>query len=252
MGRSALITALAAAALATGCPASNNNPGAGRPDGGPSCQSGDNSCAAGTRCVNRNCVPTCSGGAACQTGSYCEGPNAPEDVCAQLTPIACTTPTQCPFPQTCLNGLCASAELRADGGYQGCVVNGGVNDACGPDAVCYALTQGNTCLGLPACGQDGGCPTGVFGAVCNDGRLDGGAQVLPGKQRLCLYAYCVLDSDCPAAAECFHSTLAIPSGTCYFGAAGSPCFSNKDCFQSAACAGQDGGLEDGGIPGACR
>jgi hypothetical protein len=260
MGRSALIAVLAAGLW--GCPSTGRTPVVPQPDGGPICQSGDNTCAAGTRCVNRNCVPSCAAG--CPAGTYCEGP-APRDFCVPVTAIACANSRNCPAPQVCFlgppacsnfctRGVCASQQLRADGGYQGCLVNAGADDACGPDAVCYTLgaTTGtvNACVGLPACNQDGGCPGGTFGSVCNDALPDGG-QILPGKQRICLFSYCLRDSDCNQSGHCFHTTSAEP-GRCNFGLAGDPCFTKADCFNAQSCAGADGGVLDGGVPGACQ
>jgi hypothetical protein len=194
---------------------------------------------------------------------YCEGSASPDDVCAPIATPTCTTNLQCPNPQKCLGvdtlgrgaGFCVSQNLRADGGYQGCVRND-PNDACAPDAVCYPLaTSGgavsNTCVGLPACSQDGGCPAGFIGSVCNEGNLADGGQLIPGKGRICLVTFCVRESDCNAVGHCFHRTPTQPLGACNFGLAGDPCFTNADCFNSSGCAGADGGLQDGGVPGNC-
>jgi len=249
MGRSALILILAAAA----CSSKDAPPviGPQRPDGGTPCQAGDSTCRGNLRCVNRNCVPTCPGDAGCPSGSYCEGPAYPEDVCAPLSPIACAKTFDCPDPQTCFGGLCASGQPRADGGYQLCVLNAGADDGCGPDAVCIVQGQ-NVCAGYPACGQDGGCPQGDIGSACNDGKNPDGGQLIPGKMRICLLGFCTLPSDCPPTSNaCFRATLRKPYGYCNFGLTGSQCFTKADCFNSGACTGADGGLEDGGTPGTC-
>jgi hypothetical protein len=256
MGRSALIAVIAAALW--GCPSGGSTSTTPRPDGGPICGVGPAdiavypACAAGTRCNNRTCAPTCAAG--CPPGMYCEGP-PPEDVCALVNPIVCAKNTDCPAPQGCLFGLCASAELRADGGYQGCVLSE-PDDACGPDAICYSLansngTISNTCVGLPACSQGGACPPGTYGAICNEGRNPDGGPLLAGKQRICLFSYCMQDTDCNVAAHCFFGAPAL-LGRCNFGRAGDGCFSNADCIGSTGCSGADGGLLDGGTPGACH
>ena len=256
MGRSALILA----AVFWGCPSNGVNVVLQR-DGGPVCgrdptdQVQYPDCATGTRCVNRICVPTCTGGTACPSGTYCGGPAAPEDVCTSVAASTCATTADCPTPQKCLVGFCASAQLRADGGFQGCVRND-PNDACGTDAVCYALVTSsggiaNTCVGLPGCSQDGGCPVGPLGGVCNDGNLADGGPLIPGKGRICLATYCVRETDCNSTWHCFHRTPQ-PLGNCSFGQVGDPCFTNADCINSSGCTGADGGLLDGGVPGACH
>jgi hypothetical protein len=231
MGRSALIAVLAVALW--GCLSTGSATVIPRIDGGPVCGAPPPPdtqnfppCAAGTTCVNRICLPTCDAGW-CAAGTYCEGP-APEDVCAPVAPIACSRESDCPNPQVCLAGLCSSPQLRADGGYQGCVLNSEPNDACGNDAVCFQLctdtacvNRVNRCVGLPACGQDGGCPQGTLGSICNDGRNPDGGQLFPGKQRICLLSYCMKDTDCNAAAHCFFGAPAL-LGRCNFGNAGDP------------------------------
>jgi hypothetical protein len=269
MGRSALI--ISAAAL-WGCPSTGGITVTIQPDGGPVCgylaPPYDTvqypPCAAGTECVNAVCVPTCTGGATCSSGLYCEGGSAPaEDVCAPVTTATCARVADCPAPQQCFArisgvtgaGFCASPQRRGDGGYQGCVQHD-PNDFCGPDAVCYSLVNStgtalvNTCLGLPACSQDGGCPAGAVGSVCND--LADGGQLIPGKGHLCLIAYCVKETDCNPVGHCFHSTPAQPMGSCDFGVSGDPCFTNADCINSSGCTGADGGYLDGGFPGTCQ
>jgi hypothetical protein len=261
MGRSALILALAAAVW--GCPSSGHITINLQPDGGPVC-GGDplpgsptyGPCDVGLTCVNRICTPNC--GAGCAAGTYCEG-LPPRDICAPVQPIACTKNLDCPNPQGCFNGLCASVELRADGGYQPCIPNSEPDDGCGADALCYVLvvsggTIRNTCVGLPACGQNGSCPaapSGGYGSVCNDGRNPDGGQLMAGKQRICLFGYCTIDGDCDRTARCFFGTPTVP-GKCQYGSAGDPCFTNADCLNSAGCGGADGGLLDGGSPGTCH
>jgi hypothetical protein len=272
MGRSALILS---AAVLWGCPSTGGITVTLQPDGGPVCgflaPPNDKlqypTCAAGTECVNNVCVPTCAdGGAACPSGTYCEGGSAPAaDVCAPVTTATCAKVADCPAPQQCFArisgvsgaGFCASPQRRGDGGYQGCVQHD-PNDFCGPDAVCYSLVNStgtalvNTCLGLPACSQDGSCPAGAAGSVCNDGNLADGGQLIPGKGHLCLLSYCVRETDCNPIGHCFHRTPAQPLGSCDFGQSGDPCFTNADCINSSGCAGADGGYLDGGFPGACQ
>ncbi len=226
-----------------------------RPDGGTVCDQGDQRCAAGTRCTNRNCVPTCDDGGPCPAGSYCEAPQGPVAICSPITPSACRSLYDCPSPQICASGICLSYELREDGGTQGCISNAS-NDHCAPDSLCYQDTSRgqllNRCLGLPHCGQDGSCPIGNKGTACN--QLPDGGFIVPGKERICLYDFCVDSSNCPSGTACFHYLQASLSGQCKQGAAGDPCYSGEDCFSSSYCQLADGGVNsgDGGADGSAE
>lgn len=245
MGRSALIVAAAIAAAA--CKTSDVPPG--RFSGGQVCQPGNNSCGSGMRCENSICIKTCSGGAACDRGQYCEGA-APDDVCAAVQTATCQVDEECPWPQSCLYGLCSSAELLADGGKGQCVqgVDGGT-DGCTRDAVCLGTIVGAVCYSLPACGQDGKCPQGAFGSICNDGKNPDGGKIVPDKGRICLFGACLTDNDCPTRARCFRSHPGSVLGACTFGVPGDPCLSNADCqgMLTPNCGFPDGGVPDGGV-----
>lgn len=229
------------------------------PDGGTYCVQPGATCTPGSSCVQGNCTATCTDGGPCPTGSYCEGAQAPYAVCSAVTPITCTTSFECPSPQVCSNGMCTVLELRADGGNQGCVIGASGNDGCAPDALCYQTTQSgalvNRCVGLAHCGVDGGCPIGAVGSTCN--QMADGGLLFTGKQRLCLFSFCVGGSDCPSLSvygqgACFHTNLADPLGQCQWGRAGDYCYSNGDCFNAASCGTADGGGLDAGELGFCR
>ena len=259
MGRSALKAAFCAAALAGAAAAlsgscSKEPPAQGtQPDGGQVCQSGGHECGAGTRCANRICTATCTGGASCGAGNYCPGA-APEDVCAPIAPKTCKADLDCPVPQQCLFGRCVSSELLADGGFQFCNL-GAVDDHCAPDAVCYPIGFGPSCFGLSPCGQDGSCPGTAISNVCN--HLPDGGTLIAGKERVCIFLYCSTNADCGkdpangAQSVCFRGVAHSTYGACQFGSVGDPCFSDADCPRSNGCRGQDGGVDDGGTPGAC-
>ena len=264
MGRRTLIAlpALAFAALIASGHGCGSTPAPTQPDGGPVCAHGGAACPAGTDCVNSICTQTCSDGGACGAGAYCTAaadPQAAEAVCAPITTIACRTLFDCPSPQRCFHGVCASIEPRADGTKRFCLT-GQADDKCGSDAICSQLTDPNNgqlisdCLGLPACSQNGACPPGDLGSVCNDGRQLDGGQLFSGKQRLCLPGFCTQDTDCPAQLHCFSPNRSDALGTCNNGRAGSPCFTGGDCFNSpqVSCNYPDGGVDDGGGLGTCR
>ncbi|TMA20244.1 MAG: hypothetical protein E6J85_10305 [Deltaproteobacteria bacterium] len=243
MGRSSLIP-LGAAALvvavfaASSCSNDTTNVVIVQPDGGTVCDFASRGCPAGQACLNGICSARCTNGAPCPPGTYCEGDAGIDEVCAPVEAIACTSVLQCPAPQGCASGLCTSSEVLGDGG-RGLCIQGAVDDGCSADAVCViGASQSPSCLGLPACSQDGGCPVGVAGATCNV-RPDGG-RLIPGKQRVCLVSFCDGNADCPAGApHCVNENGAIQS-FCSPGVRGSPCLKPADC-NSAVCTGADGG-----------
>jgi Dickkopf N-terminal cysteine-rich region len=221
-----------------------------RADAGASCNQGDGSCPAGTVCTNRVCTPSCADGGACPSGFYCEYPQTAFAVCSPIKPSACRDDNDCPAGnQVCTDGLCISWELRADGGTVGCIISTTGSDACSPDSICYVDTslgyQLNRCLATPHCGQDGSCPIGYRGSVCN--QLADGGFAFGNKERLCLYKYCVGNTNCPTGTQCFHYTRDATLGTCSLGQSGYPCFSAEDCFNANYCQLSDGGVADGGL-----
>lgn len=260
MGRSALIGFFV---LFAAC--KSQDPYA-RPQGGAVCDNGNSACGANMRCVNRNCTATCPGQSACASGNYCGGAAAPDDVCQPDTPRSCLFSTDCPDPQDCFWGLCASTEFESDGGYYPCTPTatpGAAPDDCPSDSVCIrygpTLPDGGEvpgaleCTSLPACGKGDTCPPGDLGNLCNaDGKMPDGGRPFPGKARMCLRGLCMRDSDCNSALHCFHGSLMPGYGDCQAGSSGDPCFTAADCPGAKACAGADGGLYDGGTPGSCQ
>jgi len=247
MGRSSLIP-LGAGALvvavfaASSCSNDATNVVPAQPDAGVICDFAARGCPAGQACLNGVCAQRCPGGTGCPAGTYCEGAAAIDEVCAPVQAIACTTFLQCPSPQVCPNGLCTSTELLGDGGRTGNCIPGVADDGCSADGICVSGASGSpSCLGLPACSQDGGCPVGLLGATCNV-RPDGG-RLFPGKQRICLVSVCESTADCPqtgtqAAPHCVNEKGALQS-FCSPGTKGSPCLAPVDC-NSSICSGSDG------------
>ncbi len=95
-------------------------------------------------------------------------------------------------------------ELARDGGVDPCTV-GVAADNCAPDAICSVVnntTFGTApiCVGLPLCGEDGGCPSGAVSRGCN--LLADGGQIVQGKAPVCLLSQCFSDADCISAAVC--------------------------------------------------
>ena len=256
-GRDAALRAVAAATVAFAVVVlSSQSTGCGtdpqRPDGGTPCQQGDGTCPAGTRCTNRNCVPTCQGGQACPAGMYCESPQSPIAVCSPIQPFACRDSNDCPPPEVCTQGLCLSLEKRADGGTIGCVISGTNNDGCDQGAICYQdRSTGqilNQCRGLPHCSPTGFCPIGFLGSTCN--QLPDGGLLYANKERLCLFNICVDTSNCPQGSSCFHTDRSNLQGRCQLGQVGDLCYIADDCTSATYCQ-YDGGVDDGGVLGQC-
>jgi hypothetical protein len=248
MGRSTLI-AVAAALLAVAAVASHscsNNPNQtiSQPDGGQVCNFANLPCSGGFSCVNGICAQRCPAGTPCPSGSYCEGDAGFDEVCAPITTTVCADSTQCPAPQVCSFGLCVSGELLGDGGKAACSLTP-PNDGCAPGALCFANGGASSCVGMPACSQDGTCPAVGEGSTCNV-RPDGG-RLLAGKQRICLLGFCTGPTDCPAnLPHCVNSGTNIENSGCFAGRTGDPCTSNADCASNKTCA-----IADGGVLGTC-
>jgi hypothetical protein len=241
MGRSTLIAlcsgVLVAFVVASHSCSNNTDVLIVQPDAGPICDLAALHCATGFACVNSVCTQTCPGGngAACPAGYYCEGDAGFDEVCAPNSPIACIDVTQCPAPQSCFAGLCASQELLGDGGRGNCTSTP-PNDGCSPGAICVQ-TSGTTlaCLAMPACSQNGICPVGAAGSTCNV-QSDGG-RLLEGKQRICLFGLCASAANCPPnLPHCLQQRDAgIEGSQCFSGTTNSPCFTNADCNPGFTC-----------------
>ncbi|MFL5412150.1 MAG: hypothetical protein ACJ79D_12310 [Myxococcales bacterium] len=246
MGRSTLIAlctgGLVAALVASHSCSNDTDVVIVQPDAGPICSLPTQPCTGGLACVNRVCTQTCPGGnsAACPPGYYCEGDAGFDEVCAPVNAIRCVDITQCPAPQTCFQGLCASQERLGDGGVGACS-NTPPNDGCSVGAICIQNNATFLCVAMPACSQDGTCPVGGFGSTCNV-QPDGG-RLIEGKQRICLFGLCASNANCPPSnAHCVQQPDAgIEASGCFNGLTNSPCFTNADCNPGFTCTGADGG-----------
>jgi hypothetical protein len=236
LGAAALVAAVFAA---SSCTQDSQNVVILQADGGPVCDLAARGCGPTQACLNSICSERCAGGAACPAGTYCEGDAGIDEVCAPVQAIACSTALDCPAPQICPAGLCTSLEVLGDGGRGSCIL-GQFNDGCSADAICVSgVTASPSCLALPACSQDGGCPVGSNGATCNT-RSDGG-RLFPGKQRVCLVFVCDGTADCPVTApHCVNGNGPLQA-FCSRGIKGDFCLKATDCNNNS-CGGADGSV----------
>jgi hypothetical protein len=113
---------------------------------------------------------------------------------------------------------------------QQCQPPPGANDGCDANSICLAGKQGqkNTCLTFPSCGQDGSCPIGQTGALCNDGYIQG-------KGRFCMPGLCKDAKNCPSSYSCVPLTQGSAVGGCSNGATGQPCDATHPCQNGLTC-----------------
>jgi hypothetical protein len=110
------------------------------------------------------------------------------------------------------------------------------NDGCSSTLFCAQVpgAPDARCYQFPACGQDGSCPTGQVGAICND-------HYFSDKPRFCVPGFCHDASHCPASWNCVRTSPVDVLGRCSDGTPGRPCGTDSDC-QSNHCNGSDGGV----------
>ena len=192
---------------------SSNDPGydATKPCGGA------NKCPAGQFCFNGLCAMGCNSNGDCAADQYCD---TTWKECVNKVVATCPD-TPCPDTQMCVKNLCTSKEPPAT---KCDPQQAGYNDGCEKDAICFQ-DQGKdpVCYSFPACGENGACPPGMIGAVCNDGYL-------PSKGHICLPGSCKTATNCPNAGfKCVRSNPNAPLGMCSNGGPGMACPTAADC-----------------------
>lgn len=203
--------------------------------GGPTVRPG---CTASTpcpdtqTCINGMCAPACTSIADCGAGEWCERPG--DGLCHPDIVQTCGTPG-CVASQTCFSGFCSTPPPDA-----GCEAGRLDGDGCDARSLCLDTwdEEEPRCHSMPSCAADGGCPTGLLGAVCNDG-------LALSKARICMVGLCRTPADCPGDWLCLKVGAADPLGLCSNRATGAPCLSAGDCL-SGRCT-----LAWPGTPGVC-
>ncbi len=100
-------------------------------------------------------------------------------------------------------------------------------------------SQPPACYAFDQCDAQGRCPTGLFGAVCND-------NFIPNKSRFCIPGFCGDNLDCPTDWACVKYPTTAVLGQCSNRGPGSPCNTNAQCL-SASC-----NIPQPGAPGFCN
>ncbi len=198
-------------------------------------------CPSGEFCFNGICAYGCTADGNCASNQYCD--TAFTKTCQnKAAPPGCTKDGDCATNQVCVSGLCSVVPAETPA----CTPPAGANDGCDAKSVCLAGRQGraNSCLTFPACGQDGSCPIGTTGAVCNDGYLQG-------KGRFCIPAMCKDAKNCPSASSCVPVATGAPLGQCSTGGTGQACDAMHACLAGLTCQSAPGfaGACLPGVPG---
>ncbi len=228
---------LLAAASASGCNAviadddTDNSTGDGGEGGSWEPCSSENSCPDGQFCFNGLCALGCQSDGDCADNQYC---NTDILLCQNTEVPTCSGDSECASSQICVDGYCTTPPEDTQ-----CNLDDYLNDGCESNAVCLeqADTEQGSCYTMPACAEDGTCPVGVEGAVCNNG-------LLSTKDEICLINLCEDMSHCPADWNCVRLIQNSPLGNCSSGQLGAPCATGDDCV-SGTCnvlPGLSGGL----------
>ncbi len=181
-------------------------------------------CAAGSECAGTTCAPTCATDTACDDAEYCTSAG----VCQPDEVPACSSDADCAAWEVCRYGYCAApSDIDCTPSLNG--------DVCGTYGLCVDTDSDGAgqCTTAPSCAEDGSCPVGELGAVCNEGYI-------PGKLGVCLIGFCREDLHCPADTNCVRGEL-YEVGTCSDGTPGSNCLTDDDCL-AGGCIGVSGSV----------
>ncbi|HCF58610.1 MAG TPA: hypothetical protein DFS52_11545 [Myxococcales bacterium] len=222
-----LLTLFAAALLAAACGNVATEPEDKSPDGtggySASKPCGDaNKCPTGQFCYNGLCALGCNSNGDCAADQYCD--TEWSRLCQNKVVKSCPD-TPCPEAQTCVQSLCTAKEQPK----QTCNPDS-FNDGCAENAFCIEEdeNQDPQCMTFSACGEDGTCPAGLFGALCNE-------NLITNKARVCLPGLCKEAGNCPANWVCVKMTSTDPVGFCSNGGLSSMCTKPEECVSPFIC-----------------
>ncbi len=191
----------------------------------------DNPCPAGQWCFNGLCAPGCMTDLDCADNQYCDTqidlPNNQfgTHMCVNKEVSTCSTDADCETTQECILGMCS-----VSAGPQECTPRIDAPDGCDDFSICLDVGDGEVeefeCYAFPPCPQDGICPVGLYGSVCNE-------DIFPAKERICLTSLCKEEAHCPSTHQCI--PLQGEIGGCSDGAFGSLCLDDQDCKSELTC-----------------
>jgi hypothetical protein len=195
--------------------------------------SADARCPDGQWCFNGFCAPGCMSDNDCAQNQYCDTRFNPDQgdlashLCVNKTVSGCSNDDQCSEGQKCVMGLCSAAAEPTQ-----CTPRVDGQDGCDSYSICLDISETEqeqySCVSFPPCPQNGICPVGQMGSVCND-------DDIPGKEAICLTSLCKTKDNCPGVFKCVLMSATL--GMCSDGSMGMPCKTKTDCNQSLDCSG---------------
>jgi hypothetical protein len=196
-------------------------------------------CVDGQYCWNGLCANGCLSDGDCASNQYClEDDFFPEGKCVPKEAQGCTSNGDCEGSQECKKGACVAPVPPAAQPAADCKWKPDMTDGCPDSQVCFEEYDENDtmtdseCYAMPACGQDGSCPTTVEGGVCNV--KDDNTKIIPSKSAICLMGLCLDKGDCPSTMECMIVQGDI--GVCFPEGMGlDGCEDDDDCDAGMVC-----------------
>lgn len=153
-------------------------------------------CPPGMACFNGICADSCNTDQDCPETQRCL--TSLDQLCHDRDLATCPDSAECATSQVCANGYCSL--MTSQGACGGSPFGNG--DGCEAGAVCLMnpnvdgeKLEATRCFVMPPCPDDGKCPIGPYGAVCNDG-------LFPEKARICLAGLCTSKDNCPDGWSC--------------------------------------------------
>lgn len=189
-----------------------------------------NACPDGQFCFNGLCALGCQSDGDCADNQYC---GTEDDKLCHNKEVSTCPDVACAEGQMCVDGFCSTPPSDE------VCMEGAPVDGCEANALCFEADEsGAKCYTFPYCAQDGTCPVGTQGAVCNDG-------IIPEKDKICLVGLCTAAEHCPAEWFCVEFEANSVLGYCSNGGVGSVCSSAAECL-SGNCQ-----MAFPGLPGVC-
>jgi len=188
-----------------------------------------NACPDGQFCFNGICAIGCQSDGDCADNQYCA---TDDDMLCHNKEVTICPEVPCAEGQVCVNGFCSTPPPSTECSTEM------LPDGCESNALCVEAEEGAPkCYTFPYCSEDGTCPVGTQGAVCNNDLID--------KDKICLIGLCTEVANCPADWSCVKFETNGVIGFCSNGGVGSPCTGNEECV-SGTCS-----LPFPGVPGFC-